>query len=321
MNQRIARKLDFSRKLLLSIAGVLAFALPITFGLVNAPRVRAQEQAENANSTTPVYTVSIKPSEVSTPTYAGTRTHMVKMMYSPDGFTAANAALQTIIQDAYGVQASQIVGAPDWLNTAAYDMEFKIDNSGAHALGLDQRMPRSQRVLQTILADRFKLKIHRESRELPSYALIVGEDGPKLQPAKGGDTYASVIKARDGQPMGPRRMMMQLGNGQVIGIGAQGTSMADLAQQLSQQLCVPVVDKTGLTGGYDFDLHWSPDASGPDKETDNNPTPSSAAHESSGTALLSAIQEQLGLKLEPQKSQMPILVIEHVEKVQTPPAS
>ena len=113
MTERIARKLDFSRKLLLSAAVLLALVVPIGFGVANATPRRAQAQEQTAGATAPKFDVSVKPSELSTPTYAGSGVHMVRMMYGPDGFKAVNASLLSIIQEAYGVQANQIVGPPE----------------------------------------------------------------------------------------------------------------------------------------------------------------------------------------------------------------
>ncbi len=302
MNERIARKLDFGRKLLLSTAGVLALTLPLIFGLVNAPQIRAQEQTENAGATISNVDVSIKPSELSTQTYAASGVHLVKMMYSPTGFKAANASLQTIIQEAYGVQASQIAHAPEWIKTAAYDVQIETGdkaNDAGREESPEQRRARGQRVLQGILAGRFKLNVHREIRELPSYALVIAEDGGKLQPAKPAGSYPDGIKGPEGRLMGTS-MRMKLDGGQAVGMDVRNASTADLASQLSRQLGSVVVDKTGLTGNYDFALNWTSDAS-------QNP-------EASASSLFTALQEQLGLKLEPQKAPMEVLIIDHVER-------
>jgi uncharacterized protein (TIGR03435 family) len=109
--------------------------------------------------------------------------------------------------------------------------------------------------------------------------------------------------------MGTQRMLMQRGSGQVVGIGAHGISPGDLAQQLSLQLGKPVVDKTGLTGKYDFTLRWAQDATLSSNEVNATEQNTSAAT----PPLFTAIQEQLGLKLEPQTAPMDVLIIDHVE--------
>ena len=291
MNERIARKLDAGRKLLLSAAVLLALAIPIGFGVMNATQGRAQAQEESTNATK--FAVSVKPSELSTPTYAGSGVHMIRMMYGPIGFEARNASLLTIIQEAYGVQADQIPGAPELVKTAAYDIEIKAEGSANNAESMDPhlRQPEIRNQLQSLLAERFKLALHHETKVLPQYGLEVGENGSKLQPTKYADT-PDTAAGPDGKAI-HRMMMRQGGNGQVMGIGAQKSSMAELARQLSMQLGENVVDKTGLTGQYDFNLQWS--------QSEGN------------DSLLTAVQEQLGLKLVPQQAPTDVLVIDHVE--------
>ena len=126
---------------------------------------------------------------------------MVRLMFTPDGLSATNGTLQMLINAAYSVENNQISGAPNWLNSEKYDIEAKMDTSTAdelRKLGEDERRVERQRMLQALLADRFKLTIHRETKELPIYALVVAKDGAKFQEAKPGDTYPNGIKGPDG---------------------------------------------------------------------------------------------------------------------------
>lgn len=304
MNERIARSLDFSRKLLLSTAVLLALVIPIGFGVANATPRRAQAQEETAGATAPKFEVSVKPSELSTPTYAGSGVHMVRMMYGPEGFKAVNASVLSIIQEAYGIQANQIVGPPE-IKSEAYDVEVKVEGSPANAQETDLHLRQAEirNQLQALLADRFKLVLHHESKNLPSYVLVVGENGSKLQPTKFAD-YPDTAIGPDGK--GIHRMLMQLGGGQVRGIGAQKSSMAEFAKQLSLQLGKNVVDKTGMTGQYDFNLQWSEAAT-------NRDGASNDAVPAAGPSLFDAMQQQLGLKLLPQQGPADVLVVDHVE--------
>ncbi len=291
MNERKARKLEAGKKLLLSAAVVLALAIPIGFGVMNATQGRAQAQDESTNATK--FTVSVKPSELSTPTYAGSGVHMLRMMYGPNGFAARSTSLLGIIQEAYGVEANQIPGAPELVKTAAYDIEIKAEGNAENAqLTVPLfRQTEIRNQLRSLLADRFKLVLHHETTVLPQYVLEVGENGSKLQPTKYAD-YPDTAAGPDGKSM--HRMMMEQGiGGQVMGIGAQKTSLAEFTKILSMQLGENVVDKTGLTGQYDFNLQWS-----------------QSAHNDS---LFTAVQEQLGLKLVPQQAPTDVLVIDHVE--------
>jgi bla regulator protein BlaR1 len=314
MTEQIARKLNFGRKLLLSTAGVLALALPLVFGLLNAPKMRAQEQAATPGAGASNVEIMIKSD-------AGAGAHRVGMMYSPAGFQAMHATLQALLQEAYGVQANQIVGGPDWIKTAPFDLEVgpkdhksarglmsieddKSPGSASIEQSLEQSRIRNQRLLQAALAERFKVTLHPETRELSTYALLVGDDGSKLQPARPTSSYSDLVKGPDGIPMNKSFRIKH--DGAQSGLDARAMSTADIAWHLSMQLGTAVVDKTGLTGDYDFTLNWKSDGS-----VGNFNAPASDA---SVSALQTAIQEQLGLKLEPQKGPMQVLVIDHAEK-------
>lgn len=307
MTQHVSEKLDFNRKLLLSGAGLVAVALPIVLGLLRSTQSRAESQNQKPASSALVYDVaSIKPNK--------SGTNMVRLMFRPDGLSATNGTLQMLIHAAYRVESNQISGAPNWVNTERYDIEAKMDSATAeelHKLSEDERLIERQRMLQALLAERFKLTIHRESKELPIYALVVAKGGPKFQEAKPGDTYPNGIKGPDGHG-GAGLMFMGR-----EGLTAQGIPIANLVGHLSRQLGRNVVDKTGLTGKYDFTLKWTPDESegamfrGPDG---GQPATGSAPPESSGPSIFTALQEQLGLKLESEKGPVEIIVIDHVEK-------
>ena len=307
MTQRAAEKLDFNRKLLLSGAGLVAVALPIVFGLLRATQTRAESQDQKTTANGRVYDVaSIKPNK--------SGTNMVRLMLTPDGLSETNGTLQMLINAAYGVENNQISGAPNWVNTESYDIEAKMDSSTAdelRKLSENERRTERQRMLQALLAERFKLTVHRESKELPIYALVVAKDGPKLQEAKPGDTYPNGIKGPDGQP-GAGMMMMGR-----EGLTAQGIPIANLVRHLSRVLGRKVVDKTGLTGKYDFTFKWTPEQSQGAIRGQDGGQPgdvSAPPPDSSGPSIFTALQEQLGLKLESQKGQVEILIIDHVEK-------
>jgi bla regulator protein blaR1 len=308
MTEHHGRKLDFSRKLMLTAAGLLAVAAPVLIGVLHATQVRAESQAPNTSTPYEYEAASIKPNK--------SDTNMVRLMFSPDGLTATNGTLQMLIHAAYGVEDHQISGGPGWLNSDHYDIEAKMDSATAealHKLSEDQGRLERQRMLQALLADRFKLTIHRETKELPIYALVIAKNGPKIQEARPGDTYPNGFKGPDGRA--GAGMFFMNGNGSVTG---QGIPIENLTRLLSRQLGRTVVDKTGLTGKYDFTVKWTPDesqgamfkgpGSGPQGSASKPPP------DSSGPSIFTAIQEQLGLKLESQKGLVEILVIDHVEK-------
>ncbi len=184
-----------------------------------------------------------------------------------------------ILEWAYGVRDFQVLGAPAWLGRE----NFEIDARAEHPSTEDQ----IKQMVQVLLADRFKLKLHRETKEIPVYALMVSKDGPKL--AEG--------KARSlNRPLGD--IMVPPGK-----LRAHGATMALFVQILTENLDRPVIDKTNLTGNYDFELTYEGPSWDPGEATSWRPF---------GEAIFGPIQK-LGLKLEPQKSPVEVLVIDSVD--------
>jgi uncharacterized protein (TIGR03435 family) len=197
-----------------------------------------------------------------------------------------------------------------------------MENSVADRLGEmseDQLNVERRRMLRALLADRFKLTLHRQTSQLGVYVLVVAKNGPKLQEAKPGNAYLNGIKDTGG-PLGAG--VFKLGRyaeerGELVG---QGLSMAKLLRLLSEDILNRnVIDNTGLTGNYDFTLEWKigDESQGPMfKETADHPqvTSSTPLPEFSRPSFFNAIQEQLGLKLESQNSPGVVLVIDHVER-------
>src|SRR5208337_1943145 len=308
MTQRLADKLSFGRKLLLTAIGIAAVAGPVVFGLLNIPQGRAQSPQKTGAPSPSFDVASIKPNR------SGELN--ISFGFQPGRFIANGTTVKQLIALAYNVRDLQVSGGPSWIDSERYNIEAKEPDSVAEEL---PKLPPAQRgeqlrlMVQSLLADRFKLKLSRETKELPVYALVVAKNGPKLQEAKPGDTYPNGIKGPDGRPAGGAGMM-RMGPGQLTG---QGLPMASLAHLLSEQLGRTILDQTELKGKYDFTLQWTPDQSlagmpmGPEggkPGTDNAPPP-----ESSGPSIFTAIQEQLGLKLESTKGPVEIIVIDHVE--------
>lgn len=231
----------------------------------------------------------------------------------PDGISVRMVTLLGLLESAYaeidpssigfGLRDKQIVGAPNWATTYLFAIQGKIDPSVAAELGklspARQQLARAH-MLQEMLADRFKLAVHTENRQSPVYFLTVAKTGPKFKEAKPGEIY----------PKGPFQQMPwqagwlvmappDPGSEKRISLGADMTS---LTKNLAMRLQSTVVDKTGLAGKYDFQLQWA--------GIDATP----AESESSWPPLLTAIQQQLGLKLEMGKGPTPVLVIDRVEK-------
>ncbi len=181
--------------------------------------------------------------------------------------------MKLLIEMAFGINDYQISGKDlGWLDSESYDVEAKSE--GDVGLSYEQlRLP-----LQQLLAQRFKMVVHHEQKDIRGYALTVAKNGPKLQSSKEPMTTGYIL--RDG-------------------LRSPSISMRTFAAMLASPIRQPVVDKTGVTGNYDIKLSFAPDGS-----TDS-PLPS----------IFTALQEQLGLKLEPQKVPVEMLVIDHLEKV------
>jgi len=276
-------------------AACLAIALPIAFGLLNATPGRAESAGDN---TAKFATVSIKPHPTSTGNVMRTQVMMSLNKGSVGAFTADGVSAQTLIQLAYRVQDAQLAGAPDWLNSEKFDINTTVDSAlEAQMQGLSEqeRGLVGQRMLQALLADQFKLSLHQQSREQPTYELVVSDGGSKLQKVNGNS-------------------FMHMGPGELTG---NGTPLSLLAVQLSMHLGRIVVDKTGLTGNYAFSLHWTPDAD-EQARLHASATPGAelagGAPAVSGPPLLTAVEQQLGLKLQPKTETVPVLVIDHVEQ-------
>ncbi len=244
---------------------------------------------------------------------------MVSMMNAPGGrFTAKSVTAKMLIRIAYAIQDFQMAGGPSWIDSERYDIEAKPESSAVMPpVGDGEALMEQQRLrIQALLADRFRLAIHRESKELPMYALVVAKGGPKVQPAA-----AVPDSLGPPGPAGPKGPMFK-GRGMRMGRGeltAQSAPMSQLAESLSVQIGRTVVDRTGLTGVYDFTLKWTPDENQPQmfpgpREGSGPPPDRTTTADNSGPSIFTAIQEQLGLKLESQKGPVPIVVIDRIEK-------
>src|SRR6266576_756202 len=302
MSKYFDRKLKVGGRSLAKRICFIVGALLLSFVPMYVGRSRAALRPQGLSSSSAFMydVVSIKPNK---------RGGMMFLTGSRDGLTATNATVQKLILEAYDLEENQIdlSGAPKWLISDHYDVDAKMDSATAealHKLSDDQNNGERRSMLQALLTDRFKLTIHRGTKELPIYALVIAKNGPKLQEAKAGDTYPNGFKNADG--VGKPGMMI-FGRGQIPGKGLRLTA---LAQLLTEELDRTVVDKTGLTGKYDFTLKWTPDES----QGAMFKGPESPPADISGPSIFTAIQEQLGLRVESKKGPVEILVVDHAER-------
>lgn len=220
-------------------------------------------------------------------------------------FRAVNVTVRQLLPRAYGVQDFQIVGGPPWINSDRFDIEAKAD-AAATAESVAA-------MLRNLLIERFKLTVHRETRDLPIYALVMarsdGRLGPKLSRSKVDcDAVAEEAVARGGAPP-----PVKAGEAPPCSIGftaiglmsVRSKPMTDVVRVLSQLTQHVVVDGTGISGGVDFDLSWTPDQvpAGTDLP----------GADPNGPSIFTAAQEQLGLKLESRKAPLEALVVAGIE--------
>jgi uncharacterized protein (TIGR03435 family) len=216
------------------------------------------------------------------------RSHIVSSSHD-SRFTAINVTLKALIQWAYAMPDMRILGGPAWLNSTRFNIEAKGDSAADDQLShsADGRAEK-QKMLQALLADRFKLAAHQESRKLPVFALVVASKGPRFQPSQ---VNGTTINAHRGE----------------IDVSGSDNTLTLLADALSRQLGRVVVDETGLKGRYDLTLKFTPDTDAARAGA------SGATPESAFPSIFTAIQEQLGLKLVSRKGPVPVLVIDGAE--------
>jgi uncharacterized protein (TIGR03435 family) len=271
------------KKMLLVVLGCAAMAIPLL----------CQTLARK-----PSFEVaSIKPSD---PGQRGSRAQV-----QPGGrVVISGIPVRDMMTLAYRVRDFQITGGPGWLETDRWDIEARAEEGSFSppTSPPDPNTPDPMSIrLQSLLEDRFRLKIHHETKELPIYELTISKGGSKIK--------LSEDQTFPGQPLPPPqpgsvpRGGLRRSPGSMMGAAIP---ISVIAMSLSQQLGRPVVDKTGLQGLYDFKLQWSPD-----------PSPAAgrdAAVDQDGPSIFTALQEQLGLKLDPAKGPVDIIVVDSAQK-------
>ena len=238
--------------------------------------VLASASAMSSAQAGPVFEVAtVKPAAPSPDGH----THIV---YPPDGgFSAINITLTALMEWAYAVPARQILDGPAWMGSTRFDIQAKSDeetDGRIRKASGEQGRDIKRGMVRALLEDRFGMKVHPETRVLPAYDLVMAKGGAKLPVTKS-----------DGKTIGTGRTYFH----------GTGLTMTLIAEQLSQIAGRVVVDKTGLSERYDVKLDWTPD--------------SALAEEDSAPPLFTAIQEQLGLKLDAAKEPVPVLGIDHID--------
>jgi len=293
------------KRLILMAGACMAFAIP---AFLCGPSLDAQ-----APSNAMFEVASVKPNK--------SGDGRVMLGLQPGRLNATNVPLRMLLRQAFNVQEFQIVGGPDWLTSDRFDIIAKAPEGDFNA---DLMRP----MLQSLLVERFKLGFHKETREMPIYALTKARPDGKLGPNLSASTIdcAAVMRGRRGggpppapPPPAPPQPGQKIDCGFMIGFGRMtvgGMPMTNLAQALSPMVGRIVLDKTELAGNYDFELTYSPEGigsafpgggppllnGGPPPVDPNTPT------------IFTALQEQLGLKLDSQRGPVEVVVIDRVEQ-------
>lgn len=264
---------------------VLMFSSLVT---VASPIASAQTTLPSTGNAFSLDVISVKPN------HSGERPGNIHTL--PDGIRMDNIPLNLLIRMAYGLTYDrQIVGTPEWVKAESFDVEARVAESDLEKFNNLPNDQRTQRIMQTLLAERFKLAVHRETQSMAGYALVVAKGGTKLQPEKtdGSSQRAPYLSTTANR------------------ISMHGLSMASLASALTRQTGRAVEDKSGLIGNFDVELHWTPEMSASPMDAAAQET---AGADSSDPGLFTALQEQLGLRLESGKVPVECLVVDHIER-------
>lgn len=299
------------KRVVLYAAMITAVAIPVGIGIITSPRLAAQIVAPSPDSAT-FEVASVKPN---------TTPGRMANTLAPGRVNMVGIPVRRLIMQAYEIHDSQIVGGPDWLNSDGYDIIATTKGSPS---------PDDRRVMmKTLLRDRFKLTFHSEKRDLPIYALVVqradGRLGPGLKRIPD-DECSPPGTRRGGPPAAPPPFdpnapaacgQMTFGPGR---LRAHGVPVDLLARSLANLPAVtsfnrPVTNLTKLEGMYDFDFRWADEfgRGGPPSVAGPAAAPS-ATTPGDEPALFTALQEQLGLKLNPQRATLDVLVIDSIER-------
>jgi uncharacterized protein (TIGR03435 family) len=293
-----------------------SIAAAMMVGLLDAPRLRAQTPEKDAAG--PAFEVaSVKPNK--------SRDGVSFIRFAPGGrLVATNMSLRALIRLAYEIKDFQLSGGPNWIRSDRFDIEAKSNG--------DVSQRESWLMMRSLMADRFKLAVHSETRNAPIYALVMarndGKLGPQLQLAELDCAAVRMARSRaaalrGGPPPPPPPPGMQRGirptcgsNGSPGWMAGGGINLSELAIGLSREVDRFVVDRTGLTGEFDYQLEWTPDqvpqALPPFGASLRPDIPPPAPAD--GPSIFTAVQEQLGLKLESTRGPVDVLVIDHVER-------
>lgn len=265
--------LNFAKKVVLACSGLAAVVIPVAAGMMQSSII-AGEVSVAHNSRFEV--ASIKPDK--------SGAESIGMFPSPGRLRIENYTLRQLIEDTYALKRYQVVGGPGWIDSDRYEIVAKAE----HKVGFGDMLP----MLQALLADRFQLKMHTETKEHAAYLLEIAKGGPKMRFSGEKEDHDTRLRITDNE------------------LTRKKVSMHWFSDALSGQLNLPVLDRTHLEGAYDFSLRYVPDESSTSVVGGTAVDP----YDYSNASIFTAIREQLGLQLKKSKDQVTIFVIDHAEK-------
>jgi uncharacterized protein (TIGR03435 family) len=296
LTRSLARILRLREKFLCAGIGVAVISGLLFLSLIDAPQVCAQKTQAGDVPLPSFEVASIKLNK--SPLPLGGR-HLFGDRFNATGRTMG------LIEAAYGqhgrpLTPDQVSGGPDWINSDVFDIDAKVEDSLVEGewkkLSFDEQRNQVMLMLRALLADRFKLRVRHERKELPVYALVLAKNGPKFA-ADNTHPEIGAISAR--------------GRGKLEATSSDFTTFVSVLSMQSELGGRTVLDKTGLQAHYSFTFQWTPEnlaASGA-QSADR-----ASSSESSGPSLFTALREQLGLRLESTKAPVDTIVIEHIER-------
>lgn len=283
MKNQGVKRMDLARKAAVALAALSAVCMPVVVGMMDTVMIRAQSVVPPR--TTPAFEVASIKQNLSASGRSSIR-------LTNGRITMEDVTLKKVMLNAFGIPDDReyALSGPDWLTTDHWDIQatFPADTSPQQV----------REMLQALLVDRFKMRLHRETRQLPMYWLVIAKNGPKIHAAADG-----IHAVAAGEPKT---------SGQPGSFVATRITMRHFADLLARQAGLPVVDSTNLEGVFDFTLNWSPAA-----DLKVSSAASSAAGDEPGVSIFTALQEQLGLKLESGKGPVEVLSVDSIEKKPT----
>jgi uncharacterized protein (TIGR03435 family) len=308
-----------SQRLSSAMAAILAALIAVAVPGVSPLHAQQPPAAQGADALSPSFEVASIKKHV-----PDNLPGMRVMMGGPDisHFKASNVTVKMLIATAYSVREFQISGGPGWINSDRFDIDAKVDDAlVAQLQKLTRQEQQAQQALmiRPLLADRFKLQFTRSTKDGSVLALVTTKGGPKIKQVPAPDPQATPPgsplppPARGSGPPTPPpgSTMMTMGQSGLMTLNMRAAPIGNLVNMLSMQTGQQVVDKTGLSGYYDVTLQFTADAGafrgGP-------PPPGAGDSDAGGTSIFTALQEQLGLKLDSAKAPVDTITIDHIEE-------